>query len=134
MWQHNKDDKTETYQYHLDHYGKDFNYDQFLDDFTGKGFDAKEWVDLFADAGAQYFVPTTSTFCPMIHGVANILQNIMRGLRCLISPRPLVAARLFILVPRGISSVNSSLLANNTSQTCAEVRFQPKLGWQNKLT
>ena len=71
MWQHNKNDKTQTYQYHLDHYGKDFNYDQFLDGFTGKGFDAKEWVDLFADAGAQYFVPTTSMFLFLFIGVSN---------------------------------------------------------------
>ncbi|TQS33789.1 hypothetical protein Golomagni_05854 [Golovinomyces magnicellulatus] len=61
-WQHNINDKTQTYQYHLEHYGKDFNYDDFAANFTGKGFDAKEWVDIFADAGAQYFVPTTSTY------------------------------------------------------------------------
>lgn len=41
-------------------YGKDVNYDDFANNFTGKGFDPKDWVDLFADAGAQYFVPTTS--------------------------------------------------------------------------
>lgn len=62
MWMQNKQDKTQTYQYHLDHYGANFNYDQFIANFTGKGFDAKSWVDLFADAGAQYFVPTTSKF------------------------------------------------------------------------
>lgn len=59
-WMHNKNDKTQTYQYHLDHYGANFDYDQFLSNFTGAGFDPKAWVDLFADAGAQYFVPTTS--------------------------------------------------------------------------
>lgn len=64
MWQHDKDDKTQTYQYHLDTYGKDVNYDDFAANFTGKKFDPKEWVDLFADAGAQYFVPTTSTSTP----------------------------------------------------------------------
>ncbi|KAK2592925.1 hypothetical protein QQS21_009370 [Conoideocrella luteorostrata] len=31
----------------------------FFANFTDKGFDPKEWVDLFADAGAPYFVPTT---------------------------------------------------------------------------
>lgn len=30
-----------------------------FDEFTGANFDAKEWVDLFDDAGAQYFVLTT---------------------------------------------------------------------------
>lgn len=125
MWQHNKNDKTQTYQYHLDHYGKDFNYDQFLDSFTGKGFDAKEWVDLFADAGAQYFVPTTSMFVFSFVGVANILQSIMRDLRCSITRRALLAARLFTLVPREISSVNSSLLESNISQIYVEVRLRP---------
>ncbi|OBT53597.1 hypothetical protein VE04_07441 [Pseudogymnoascus sp. 24MN13] len=56
---HNKNDKTQTYQYHLDTYGKDFNYDDFMSNFTDAAFDPKEWVDLFSDAGAQYFVPTT---------------------------------------------------------------------------
>ncbi|KAM3541185.1 hypothetical protein ARSEF1564_005876 [Beauveria bassiana] len=58
-WQHNPNDKTRTYQYHLETYGKDVNYDDFAANFSGKNFDPKEWVDLFADAGAQYFVPTT---------------------------------------------------------------------------
>lgn len=131
MWQHNKNDKTQTYQYHLDHYGKDFNYDQFLDDFTGKGFDAKEWVDLFADAGAQYFVPTTSMCHSALFGVANILQNIMRALRCLISRKPLVADRLFILALREILLGSSLLLASNTSPTCVEVRLQHRCHYQN---
>lgn len=34
-------------------------YDDFFQNFTADAFDAKEWVDLFADAGAQYFVFTT---------------------------------------------------------------------------
>ncbi|KIE00474.1 Glycoside hydrolase, subgroup, catalytic core, partial [Metarhizium majus ARSEF 297] len=52
-------DKTQTYQYHLKTYGKDVNYDDFFANFTDRGFDPQEWVDLFSDAGAQYFVPTT---------------------------------------------------------------------------
>lgn len=51
--------KTKTYQWHLDHYGPNVNYDDFLVNFTASKFDPKEWVDLFADAGARYFVPTT---------------------------------------------------------------------------
>ncbi|KAL3952492.1 hypothetical protein ACCO45_012435 [Purpureocillium lilacinum] len=38
---------------------EDFNYDDFFSNFTDKKFDPKAWVDLFSDAGAQYFVPTT---------------------------------------------------------------------------
>lgn len=60
MYQHNKDDKAHIRDYHLEHYGPDLNYDDFIANFTGEGFDAKAWVDLVADAGAQYFVPTTS--------------------------------------------------------------------------
>lgn len=53
-------DKTQTYEYHLKTYGKDVNYDDFFANFTDRGFDPQEWVNLFSDAGAQYFVPTTS--------------------------------------------------------------------------
>lgn len=31
-------------------------YDDFIQNFTASVWDPKEWVDLFADAGAQYFV------------------------------------------------------------------------------
>lgn len=31
-------------------------YDDFIQNFTASVFDPKEWVDLFADVGAQYFV------------------------------------------------------------------------------
>lgn len=48
-----------TYQYHLETYGTDFVYDDFISDFTASEFDPKEWVDLFADAGAKYFVLTS---------------------------------------------------------------------------
>lgn len=34
-------------------------YDDFIPMFNGQKFDAKEWIDLFHDAGAKYFVPTT---------------------------------------------------------------------------
>lgn len=57
---HRKGDKTATYEYHLETYGQHFNYDDFFSNFTDKKFDPKAWVDLFSDAGAQYFVPTTS--------------------------------------------------------------------------
>jgi len=47
---------TETYQYNLATYGRDHIYDDFIADFTPSAFGPKEWVDLFADAGAKYFV------------------------------------------------------------------------------
>lgn len=48
--------KDQTWEYHLDTYGPDVVYDDFIQNFTASVFDPKEWVDLFADAGAQYFV------------------------------------------------------------------------------
>lgn len=52
--------KDHTYDYHAKTYGENFNYDDFFPMFTASAFDPKSWVDLFAAAGAQYFVPTTS--------------------------------------------------------------------------
>ena len=50
------DVSVETYQYNLRTYGPHHVYDDFIQNFTTSVFDPKEWVDLFADAGAQYFV------------------------------------------------------------------------------
>ena len=47
---------TQTYEYHLQTYGPDINYDDFIQNFTADAWDPKSWVDLFADAGANYFV------------------------------------------------------------------------------
>jgi alpha-L-fucosidase len=57
-WNMNKGPKTkdQTYQYHEEIYGPDIVYDDFIQNFTADAFDPKEWVDLFADAGANYFV------------------------------------------------------------------------------
>ncbi|KAH7210056.1 alpha-L-fucosidase-domain-containing protein [Fusarium oxysporum] len=50
---------SETYQYHRDTYGENFNYDNFVSNFTGANFDAEGWMNLVANAGAQYVVPVT---------------------------------------------------------------------------
>ncbi|KAF2193322.1 glycoside hydrolase family 29 protein [Zopfia rhizophila CBS 207.26] len=55
----NQTDKTQTYQYHLEHYGPNVVYDDFMANFTADKFNPKDWVDLFADAGARYFVQVT---------------------------------------------------------------------------
>jgi alpha-L-fucosidase len=57
--QMNQTDKTQTYQYHLAHYGPNVVYDDFMTNFTANKFNPKDWVDLFADAGARYFVQVT---------------------------------------------------------------------------
>ncbi|KAG8695553.1 hypothetical protein FRC09_009085 [Ceratobasidium sp. 395] len=45
--------------HHRETYGEDKLYDDFIPEFTGAKFDAAEWVDLFATAGAKYFVLVT---------------------------------------------------------------------------
>lgn len=45
-----------TYEYHEKTYGPDVVYDDFIQNFTADAWDPKEWVDLFAEAGAKYFV------------------------------------------------------------------------------
>jgi alpha-L-fucosidase len=50
------DTSDQTYQYNLATYGPNHNYDDFIQNFTASAFNPKDWVDLFADAGAQYFV------------------------------------------------------------------------------
>ena len=50
------DTKDQTYQYHLRTYGEDVVYDDFIANFSASAYRPKEWVDLFADAGVQYFV------------------------------------------------------------------------------
>ncbi|CZS97905.1 uncharacterized protein RAG0_06780 [Rhynchosporium agropyri] len=52
-------DKADVYNYHLNTYGPEVVYDDFFSNFTAENWDAKSWVDLIADAGAQYFVLTT---------------------------------------------------------------------------
>lgn len=52
-------DKSDCYGYRLETFGPDWNYDDTFPNFTACSWDPKEWVDLFADAGAKYFVLTT---------------------------------------------------------------------------
>ncbi|KAL0935970.1 glycoside hydrolase family 29 protein [Colletotrichum truncatum] len=56
---HPEGDRSNFYGYRLETYGPEWAYDDTFPEFTASKFDAKEWVDLFADAGAKYFVITT---------------------------------------------------------------------------
>ncbi|KAJ5100074.1 hypothetical protein N7532_007075 [Penicillium argentinense] len=49
-------DPTEVYEYQKKTYGTELVYDDFIQNFTADAWSPKEWVDLFADAGANYFV------------------------------------------------------------------------------
>ena len=44
------------YQYHKEHYGdpKEFGYDKLVPLFKAEHFNAREWVDLFQQAGAKF--------------------------------------------------------------------------------
>jgi alpha-L-fucosidase len=44
-------------QYHMDTYGKEFGYKNFIDIWNVDRFDADEWADLFTKAGAKYVMP-----------------------------------------------------------------------------
>lgn len=52
-------DKSNCLGYRLETFGPDWDYDDCFVNYTASAWDPKEWVDLFADAGAKYFVLTT---------------------------------------------------------------------------
>ncbi|KAI8624155.1 glycoside hydrolase family 29 protein [Xylariaceae sp. FL1651] len=56
---HPQADPSDFYDYRLRTYGPDWAYDDTFPYFTASQFDPKAWVDLFADAGARYFVITS---------------------------------------------------------------------------
>ncbi|WP_329370554.1 alpha-L-fucosidase [Streptomyces sp. NBC_00669] len=45
--------------YHAQTYGEDFAYDDFIPMFTASRFNPRSWVELFQDAGAEYYVLTS---------------------------------------------------------------------------
>jgi alpha-L-fucosidase len=59
FWIHDDKPGMAAYEHHLKTYGPDFVYDDFIPMFTADKFNASEWVELFSDAGAKYFVFTT---------------------------------------------------------------------------
>ncbi|CAE6446498.1 unnamed protein product [Rhizoctonia solani] len=59
-WLHNPaHPSNKLWNYHRDTFGKDKLYDDFIPEFTGAKFNASKWIDLFATAGAKYFVLVT---------------------------------------------------------------------------
>lgn len=49
---HNEDNPT--YKFHLEQYGENVKYADFVKDFKAELFDAQQWVELFENAGAKY--------------------------------------------------------------------------------
>jgi alpha-L-fucosidase len=48
--------RHETRNFHKHHYGEAFQYADFAESFTADLFDAKQWAQIFRDAGAKYVV------------------------------------------------------------------------------
>ncbi|SFF18377.1 alpha-L-fucosidase [Actinacidiphila alni] len=48
-----------VHAYHARTYGEDFAYDDFIPLFTASRFDPRSWVELFQEAGAEYYVLTS---------------------------------------------------------------------------
>ncbi|KIK60972.1 glycoside hydrolase family 29 protein [Collybiopsis luxurians FD-317 M1] len=48
-----------TWVHHLETYGPNVLYDDFIANFTASKFNASEWLDVFDRAGARYFVQVT---------------------------------------------------------------------------
>jgi alpha-L-fucosidase len=45
-----------TSVHHAETYGEDFAYDRFIEQWRAERFDPREWLDLFTEGGAKYFV------------------------------------------------------------------------------
>lgn len=58
-WNYMQSNGSATNQHHRDTYGTDTDYDDFIGQWKAEKFDPDEWVDLFNDAGAKYFVLTS---------------------------------------------------------------------------
>jgi alpha-L-fucosidase len=58
-WYYQQQEGTPTYQHHLDKYGKDFVYDDFIPQWKAENYKPAEWIDLIKRSGAKYFVMTT---------------------------------------------------------------------------
>ncbi|MCA9241092.1 MAG: alpha-L-fucosidase, partial [Planctomycetales bacterium] len=58
---HNKADASagSVYRHHRDTYGEpsEYGYERFVPEFTAEHFDAREWCELFQQAGARFVGP-----------------------------------------------------------------------------
>jgi alpha-L-fucosidase len=54
QWIHDRSNLAFAHQLHV--YGPHSRYDDFIPQFRAQSFDPKDWVELFARAGARYFV------------------------------------------------------------------------------
>jgi alpha-L-fucosidase len=57
-WARMNREELPTHRHHAEVWGEDFAYDDFIPMFTAESYDPRAWVELFAAAGARYFVLT----------------------------------------------------------------------------
>lgn len=57
-WESMNNVTSPTHQYHAQHYGIHFAYDDFIPRFHAGRFNPREWIELIEAAGARYFVFT----------------------------------------------------------------------------
>lgn len=50
--------ETEVYNHHIETYGRDFEYHDFIPRFKAEKFNADAWLDLFTACGADFIMPT----------------------------------------------------------------------------
>ncbi len=56
-WMYIKDRQgwgSDVHEYHIKTYGESVNYHDFISEWKGEKFNAKEWVDIFASSGAKF--------------------------------------------------------------------------------
>lgn len=58
-WDQMQDPANPTYSHHRTTYGENFNYDDFIPMFTAAKWNPRSWVELFEDAGAEYYALTS---------------------------------------------------------------------------
>ncbi|KAK7943124.1 glycoside hydrolase [Apiospora aurea] len=80
-------------QHHLDTYGPDVVYDDFIVNFTAEHFSSRDWVDLFADSGAQYFVQTSKHHDG--YAIFDVPANISGRTSVALTPHRDILAELF---------------------------------------
>ncbi|KAK8879926.1 glycoside hydrolase [Apiospora arundinis] len=80
-------------QHHLDTYGPDVVYDDFIANFTATHYDPRDWVDLFADSGAQYFVQTSKHHDG--YAIFDIPENITKRTSVALTPHRDILGELF---------------------------------------
>lgn len=51
--------KGSTYEHHIQKYGKDFKYEDFIPMWKAENWNPEEWAEIFKEAGAEYVVLTT---------------------------------------------------------------------------